>query len=406
MAIDFLQIREQIKKLGENALLRDRRLKELRSKALELLKDPVLDLDRLHHKVQLVVHNYDPNLRCALPVLESGEHINSLAARFPLPNLPPHATILATDGSQISPDRHAEVNFSVINVGAIQAELGSPSAPQVSIQSHLLYDDELRTDSGILTDARLALARDLNERQRLTELATQAKSPVLSFTDGPMELWGGREGESVSEYQKSLDHYVDTLRQLCNLGVATAGYVDKPGATLVVRLLEVALTSEEELPGIKKSFPLRGLIDIDLYRGLIEPGERSAVFAIQSKFAPYYQDDLALHFFYLNVGRTDHPWLARVEIPGWVANDQRMIDDLHATLVQQCQIMGKRPYPYLLHRAHEAAVVSMEEKEQITQMITIELRNRGAEVGEISHKQASKGLGGRKSYSRGDKTKT
>jgi len=89
-----------------------------------------------------------------------------------------------------------------------------------------------------------------------------------------------------------------------------------------------------------------------------------------------------------------------------VAHDRSMVDNLHATLVQQCQIMGKRPYPYLLHRAHEAAVVSMEEKEQVTQMIAHELRKRGVAIGEISHKQASKDLGGRRSFNRGGKIKT
>ena len=82
------------------------------------------------------------------------------------------------------------------------------------------------------------------------------------------------------------------------------------------------------------------------------------------------------------------------------------VGSLLLKLVQQCQIMGKRPYPYLLHRAHEAAVVSMEEKEQVTQMIAHELRKRGVEIGEISHKQAGKDLGGRRGFSRGGKIKT
>jgi hypothetical protein len=405
MAIDFLQVREQIKQLGENAILRDRRLKEKRKIALEMLEDRTLDLEELHQKVQLVVHNYDPNLRCALPVLIPGETAYSLAVRFPLPVLPQHATILAADGSQISPDRHAEVNFCLINVGAIQAELDTPDPPHTSVQSRLYSGDDLLTESGILTDARLALMRDLNERQRLVDLATLARSPVISFTDGPMELWGGRDGEMLPEFQKSLELYIDALEQLRALDVTTAGYVDKPGTKLVVRLLEAALTENNQLQDIKRSFPLRGLIDTDLYRDIIGPGERSAVFAIQFKFASNYQGDLALHFFYLNVGRTGHPWLARIEIPAWVANDRSKIDALHATLVQQCQIMGKLPYPYLLHRAHEAAVVSMEEKEQVKQMITQELRKRGAETGETSHKQASKDLGGRRSYSRGGKNK-
>jgi hypothetical protein len=101
---------------------------------------------------------------------------------------------------------------------------------------------------------------------------------------------------------------------------------------------------------------------------------------------------LGLHFFYLNVGREGHPWLARVEIPAWVAQNPAMLDPLQAVLFHQCQLMGSRPYPYLLHRAHETAVVTMEEKSQVTQMIAQELRRRGVEVGEQSYKQSAKGL--------------
>jgi len=63
---------------------------------------------------------------------------------------------------------------------------------------------------------------------------------------------------------------------------------------------------------------------------------------------------------------------------------------LHAVLVDQCQVMGNAPYPYILHRAHETALVSRDEKEQVEQMIQIELRNRGVTVGRKSPKQVHK----------------
>ena len=52
--------------------------------------------------------------------------------------------------------------------------------------------------------------------------------------------------------------------------------------------------------------------------------------------------------------------------------------------------LGARPYPYILHRAHEAAVVTLQEKQQIEQMLAIEIRKSGGEVGEASGKQVSK----------------
>jgi len=250
----------------------------------------------------------------------------------------------------------------------------------------------------MITDTRLSLMRDLSERRRLAELAGAAQAPVISFTDGPLELWGAKDGES--NFMESLQEYLSVLRQLNEMGVITAGYVDKPAADLVVRLLEIALQDEGENEWSRRASPLnlRGVIDRDLFHDLLAPGERSAVFGIQSSSTLHYRGELGLHFFYLNVGRNDHPYMARVEIPAWVAQNSSMLCSLHAVLLQQCRIMGARPYPYLLHRAHEVAVVTLEEKEQVTNMISLELRRRGAAVGEFSNKQSAKDNPGRTRY--------
>ena len=85
----------------------------------------------------------------------------------------------------------------------------------------------------------------------------------------------------------------------------------------------------------------------------------------------------------------------RVEVPAWVAEDKKLLNDLHAVLVDQCQAISNRPYPYLLHRAHETAVVTRDEKEQVDTMISLELRNRGLKPGFKSGKQYHKDLEGR-----------
>lgn len=392
MALDFQQVRDQVRQLGDNAKQREGELQKKKEQAKALLANYAVDLQKLQQKVQNTVQQFDPSLRCALPVHEA------LDAAFPTPTLPKAATILAADGSQINPDRHAEVDYCLINVGAIQARYGSSEAPRTITTCRLFYDQELYTATGTITEARLALLRDSNERKTLADLAEGLPAPVITFTDGPMELWGGPSGpdrEAASEFQRSLEAYKKVLAHLNELQVTTAGYVDKPGASLVVRLLEVAMTPEDKLYGIREHFPLRGVTDYFLYCGLLDPGERSAVFAMQSQSAQHYPGPLALHFFYLNVGIAGHSHVARVEIPAWVVEDPARLDELQSVLVHQCRMMGTRPYPYLLHRAHETAVVTLAEKEQVTQMIALELRRRGVAVGEASYKQAAKGLAGR-----------
>lgn len=396
MAIDFQQVRQQIKTLGEDARLRAARLVELRERAGALLAQHADNAGFLEQRAVRIMRLYDPNLRCALPARQNPESLN---AHFPPPVLPGEVTLLAADGSQIAPDRNVEVNYGLINVGAIQMRLHTPHAPQVSIQSRLLYDELIQgPGGGLMAEDRLALERDLSERTRLAELAEQAPPPVVSLTDGPLELWGAKETQD-GEFLNSLEQYQAALLRLCQIGATTAGYVDKPAANLLVRLLEIASLSEEELPEVKKSYPLKGVTDRYLFNQLLAPGERSAVFAMQSRSAQRYQDELALHFFYLNVGRQQHPWVARVEIPAWVTQDCTLLDGLHAVLMAQSRALGAHPYPYILHRAHEAAVVTFEEKAEVTQMIVLELRKRGVEVDEGSQKQANKDIsGGRTSY--------
>ncbi len=399
MALDFRQVQEQVRQLGENAPARQRDLQERRDAAQDLLEQFAADFDSLKARMARVVREFEPSLRCAAPASQLPTGPEPLTTAFPVPALPPEATILAADGSQINLDRHAEVEYCLVNVGAIQFRLGASDPPQPLVRSELKYDEALFTPTGMISDGMLALMRDKAERAILAELACEAKPPVIAFTDGPVELWGARESiREEADFKEDLHAYLQALTNLCEQGVTTAGYVDKPSANLMVRLLEIVKAAESDLKDIRKFHPLRGVTDFYLYSLLLGPGERSAVFELQSQSKRDYTGDLALHFFYLNVGRADHPWLARVEAPAWVVADPQKLNLLHAVLVDQCKIMGARPYPYLLHRAHETAVVSLDEKDQVTRMISLELRRRGVEVGERSQKQAAKDLTGRARY--------
>jgi hypothetical protein len=386
MSLDFLQVSQQVQKLGEKALQHQLDLKTKLVETRELLEECSKDIENLQQKVQDVVRNYDQTIRCALPVQEV------LNAHFPLPSLPEQVTLIAADGSQIFTDRHAEVEYCLVNTGALWMRYGSADAPVTSIQSQLIYAEQLEG----MSDDKLSLMRDLAERVRLLELASQAQPPVITLTDGPLELWTTtlEEGRVAGEFKKSLDIYLNVLRKLYESKTTTAGYVDKPGADLVVRLLEVAKAKQEDLAEIRTYRPFRGVTDIELYKVLLQPGERSAVFGIQSRSSKPYHGELGLHFFYLNVGRSGHPYLARVEIPAWVVEESSILNNLHAVLVSQCGMIGARHYPYLLHRAHETAVVSLEDKEQVTQMIVHELSKRGLDVAGGSAKQYNKNVSG------------
>lgn len=390
VSIDFQQVREQVKKLGENAPQRARQFEAMRREAGSVLADVARSGRLLLERVEAAVQ-FNPRLRSALPGDEA------LDEGFPLPNLPEKASLLAADGSQIFPDRHGSVYYSLINVGAICMARGEARAPSQTIRSRLLYDEQMYTENGRITERLVALMRDLGERTMLAELADGLETPILTLTDGPLELWdSGGPGEQAV-FEKYFDEYLDALRALQQQGASTAGYIDKPGSDLVVRLLEIANLPLADLQQAGRERPFRGLTDVELLSPFLEPGERSAVFGIQSPTANRYSGDLALHFFYLNVAPrgAERPYLARVEIPSWVAADRGTVDDVHALLIEQSRILGARPYPYMLHRSHEVAVVSRDEKQQVEAMIELELMRQGLEVGPASYKSSAKQAGKR-----------
>ena len=53
-----------------------------------------------------------------------------------------------------------------------------------------------------------------------------------------------RDTQGSQDFQRSLEAYQKVLVELKEMGATTAGYVDKPAANLVVRLLEIASLRE------------------------------------------------------------------------------------------------------------------------------------------------------------------
>lgn len=391
MPVDFQQIRERVHRMGEQAPARMRALATKSKQARSLLQENSQELEKLRQLVQRATAE-NSGLRCARPIDEA------LIAHFPASEVATPYRVLAADGSQISPSRHDPITFAVVNAGAIRMTHGQGSAPEEIVETEMLVDDDLQSNGFPVTEEWVMLQRDLCERQLLVKLAGEEHGPVVALTDGPLEIYG--EPKDDLSFQKPFDDYLAALRTLSELGAAVAGYVDKPGADLVVRLLELLLLPPEGLDQAGRQRPFAGVSDASLLGSVVGPGERSAVFAIQSRSSTRFSGELELHFFYLNVGREQKPCLARVEIPRWVAESAALTNLVHACLLEQCAQMGSRPYPYALHRSHEIAVVRLEEKDQIEAMLLSELGQQGIFPGEGSNKQLLKETDSKTRYER------
>ncbi|OQY87679.1 MAG: hypothetical protein B6D38_11630 [Anaerolineae bacterium UTCFX1] len=386
MPINYQEVFTQIQSIGAGAKERRKKKEEAQTIAHGLLNAYAAQLDALRSKVDSA-KAIDANLRCAYPLDEN------LDSSFDVQPVPVSSTLIAADGSQINPDRHAALQYYAINVGAIAMQVGSGNTPEVFTDTKLHMLDEF--EDTFFSDSQVALQRDVAERKKLLEVAKNFSVPIIALTEGQLELWGAVDSDNSRDFEKSLQDYLDALKEMENQQVITSGYVDKPGANWVVRLLEIATIPQNELINLKKHRPFLGVTDLWLFSKILGKHARSAVFKLQARSSEKYKDSLSIHFFYLNVGDEKKPKIARVDIPLWVAKNQDALNNLHCVLIEQAKIMGNEPFPYLLHRAHEIAVVTHKEKEEIDQMLAIEIRNNGGEVGEKSGKQSAKDLQGR-----------
>ena len=382
------QLLEHIREFGLGLAASQAADRAAREEALLLLREAARTPADLAARVEAEAAA-DPGLRCALPF----EH--GLASSFRCETTVRPPALLAVDGSQILPDRHEEILFGLINTGAVLLVPGSGAAPTVSSETQLLFGDQLRVGADrLISEGDLALRRDAAERSSLLKHMLAPGS--IALTDGPLELWGPKDPADQKAFDRALAEYISQLREIQRRGLTLAGYVDKPGADLVVRMLEVGQADARAGQSDHGRRPLRGASDRHLFGGLLGAGCRSAVFELISSSRSRYLGDLALHFFYLNAGEESHPVIARVEIPKWVAVDSERLQILHAALLEQCQLLAARPYPYILHRAHETARISMQEKEQIKLRLLLEMRAQGLEPESASPKSSAKSVSQRR----------
>ncbi len=287
----------------------------------------------------------------------------------PVPR-PTPITVVATDGSQVFPDRHREPHLYLLNVARLAFQYGTAEAPFIEAVPHLGYDaaamqdllDEVRHDA---TDEAISALRDHLELKALLETAQQTRvegRPIVALADGTLIRWmlrAMRDGKLadhfVAEYAKLLEGFRDA-------SIPVASYVSLPRNTEVINLLRL-FREEAEEPGDDS---LHGMLDRHLFERLLLPGERSAVFESSSKILAQYGGADRICYFYVHV--PCHPGeVARVELPRWVAEDDGLVDLIHAVVLSECD--KGRGYPMILSEAHERAVIRAREKEEFFRLV-------------------------------------
>jgi len=382
MPLNYLELEPQIALYAQSAVEISKELVDKLDIALKLIHACGQNHAVKRDLISQAINTQSDPPRCALIVHEPADQSYECGFDSSTPY-----TLLASDGSQISPSGHDAVSIALINTSRICLRQGSGSAPEIIWQTRFLFDEDGRIDLGQMSDNLVALRRDMSEMEILGMFTGSPAERVVALGDGPIELFHQpRQGEN---FEKSFKDYLDMLKAIQLKGMALAGYTDRPRAALVSRMLEFSVPAGD-------TPDLAQLEDQAIFKQLLAPACRSAIFELHSTSSPRYEDDLALYFFYLNVGSEEKPWIARVEIPRWVAEDSAKTALVQRALLDQCALMNSRPYPYILHRAHEEAVVRFDEKERLVERLSGELSRHGLGVSQPSNKQSAKDLGARR----------
>ena len=342
-----------------------------------------------------------------------------LHARHQPPPAPADYAVLATDGSQIDVDRHGPAHCFLINIGGALLRYGSQPEAELFSEPHLYSLPEelvVRDPEGGIWEQTiegpiLGIKRSVMECTALLEASQGAvagahrDTPLLALLDGSLIFWGLRSERYPSFVRTHLldEGLLQALEGLYELSrsrpLAFASYISRPRSTEVVNILRVAYCPHDglETEGCDRicgregngktecNDVALGLLDHDLFKKVLKPGERSAVFASQSPIVVESYGRHRVCFFYLNVGGE----IARIEMPEWIAQDKNAVDLLHATLLDQCR--KGRGYPVALQEAHERAVVTAADRRYFWSLVGASLEEQGI-TASTSEKARSKRL--------------
>jgi hypothetical protein len=373
MSLDLTKVAAQV--IGMIAGLKDSRAeREGRLRlALATLNDPAIDLEDLKKKIKVS--------RTTWLVAEIVERLNR---RHAAPPPPSDFTVLATDGSHIDVDRHHATRCYLINTGSVILRYGSrPDAILASTPRLYSDDKELAiTPPGggreqPVEGTILGVKRSVEECSRLAGLAAGLKDndQALALLDGTLILWGLEAypdfvGDTL--LVNGLLKCLDAMKKLNEKRpLALASYISFPRSTDVVNVLRVAVCPNY-VPDCDKYCPpekgrdcegLAGVRDRDLFMNLLESGERSALFISPSKVVREHYGEHRIYFFYLRVDDE----IARIEIPQWVAENDKLLNLTHGLVLDQCR--RGQGYPVALSEAHEQAVVTGADRESFWELV-------------------------------------
>lgn len=331
--------------------------------------------------------------------------VEPLNSCIDIPIPPKVHTVIATDGSQISPSHHEIAYCYLINIGRVVFHYGQGRYPLLDSLPEVFYRPEdlyVSRQWGIRVEEWMGYRRTVSEAIALAELVTSwvqsqregnFQVPTLAMVDGSLIYWF-LESLPGDACDRILPPILETWEQIRLAEVPLLGYISASRSTESLNLLRLQACphptpncvvncgdSEDRKTPCQVFDNLR---DTPFWLSTLKPGQRTPLWKSTMRILNLYGESQTIYFCYVHVGSE----IARVEFPAWVAENSTLLDQALSLMLGQIQ--KGYGYPISLSEAHNHAVVRGDDRARFfafleQQMIKAGLKNVG-----ISYKETRK----------------
>lgn len=326
-----------------------------------------------------------------------------------IPVPPKVHTVIATDGSQISPSHHEIAYCYLLNIGRVILHYGQNRYPLLDSLPEIFYRPEdlyFSRKWGIRTEEWMSFCRTASEATVLSELACGVKEdkdiggqedkeieevPMLAMVDGSLIYWFLEQLPSEAR-DRILPPILEAWQKLRDAQIPLMGYLSASRNVEGMNFLRL-LACPHSVPDCASFCPnqlekvpckvFEPLRDTTLLSTLLKPGQRGCLWRSNVRILDLYQDQ-QIYFCYVHVGTE----IARIEVPSWVAQNTTMFD--RALGLMLAQVQKGYGYPVAIAEAHNQAVVRGGDKARFFAILERQMIKAGIKNVGTSYKEARK----------------
>ncbi|TBR58098.1 nuclease [Westiellopsis prolifica IICB1] len=351
----------------------------------------------------------------------SATPVEPLNTCIEIPVPPKVHTVIATDGSQISPSHHEIAYCYLLNIGRVVLHYGQNKHPLLDSLPEIFYRPEdlyISRQWGIKTEEWMSFCRTASEATVLAELACSvvskdqevfsshtsrrdesrlyitppsSKIPTLAMVDGSLIYWF-LEQLPFDARDRILPPILQAWRQMRDAQIPLMGYLSASRSIEAMNFLRL-VACPHPAPDCMSFCPnqtekvacklFESLRDTTVWTTQLKPGQRGPLWRSNARILDLYED-LQIYFCYVHVGAE----IARIEIPAWVVRNTSLFDEALGLMLAQVQ--KGYGYPVAIAEAHNQAVVRGADKARFFALLERQMIKAGIKNVGISYKEARK----------------